>query len=244
MGLTNPTVLRAGRFTALMLASLSLSLSMAHLLELPQRMQFDQRLWVEVTVVETADRLLGSVGTVVETGAILAAIGLAAVVRQRGAVFHWALAGAVLLGMALAGGLIFVAPMNAEFATWLTQPVPADWTRYRNQWEYAQAAIALLKTLAMSCLVVSVLLDSPGKFAVDSGFESRPQWNLPATTAFPLAPTPARSSSAWLWPMRLVGVIVISAVCFGLITYVSNSVLLGTTLSVVGILGVGVAMDK
>ena len=38
--------IRVWRFITLVLASLSLSLSMAHLLELPQRMQFDQQLFM------------------------------------------------------------------------------------------------------------------------------------------------------------------------------------------------------
>lgn len=118
MGQKNRAFLRRWRFVALMLTSLILSLSMAHLLELPQRMQFDQRLWVEVTVVENVYRPFSSVGEGFETGAILAAIGLAFWVRKREAVFYWALAGAGLLGLGLASWLIWVTPINAEFATW------------------------------------------------------------------------------------------------------------------------------
>lgn len=213
---------------------------MTHLLELPQRMQFDQQLWVEVTVVENLYRLFGSVGTGFEMGAMVAAVGLAVGVRQRGAVFYWALAGAMFLGLEFASWLIFVAPMNAEFATWLTQPVPADWTQYRNQWEYAHAAIALIKTLGLSCLVVSVLLDAPSKREVDSGLE-RSHHQRSSAIALSAAP---RASSAWLWPLGLVGVIVVSAVLFGLITYLFHSVLVGTMLSIVGILGIGIAMDR
>ncbi|WP_302885389.1 hypothetical protein [Kovacikia minuta] len=29
--------------------------------------------------------------------------------------------------------------MNAEFAQWLTNSIPVNWTRYRDQWEYAHA---------------------------------------------------------------------------------------------------------
>jgi hypothetical protein len=224
-----------------MLAALSLSLSMAHLLQLPQRMQFDQQLWVEITIAEKADRLFGSVSAVFEIGAILAAIALAFLVRKRGAAFYWTLGGAVLLGLAFVSWLIFVAPMNAEFATWLTNPIPADWTRYRNQWEYAHAAIALIKTLGLSCLVVSVLLDAPRKLAVNSGFEKPHQNILPVTT---LSSAPSKASSAWLWSVRLMGVIVASAAFFGLITYVFHSVLVGTILSIAGILGLGSFMDK
>lgn len=244
MGQSTTTFLRVWRFIALMLASLSLSLSMTHLLELPQRMQFDQQLWVEVTVVENVYRLFGSVGAVFEIGAIAAAISLAFWVRKRGSVFYWAMAGAIFLGLAFASWLLFVAPMNAEFATWLTKPVPADWTRYRNQWEYAHTAIALIKTLGLSCLVVSVLLDAPRPLAINSGFERPHQKDLPATASFPSSTVPSKTRPAWLWPLRLVAVIVLSAAFFGLITYVFHSVLVGTILSIAGILGIGFSMDK
>ena len=132
------TFIRAWRFITLMLASFSLSLSMTHLLELPQRMQFDQQLWVKVTVFENVYKLFGSVGSVFEITAILTAIVLAFV--------SW---------------IMFVAPMSAEFAKWLTNPVPADWTRYRDQWEYAHAVNALIKIIGLSLLVISVLVETP-----------------------------------------------------------------------------------
>jgi hypothetical protein len=45
------TFIRTWQFITLMLASFSLSLSMTHLLEMPQRMQFDRQLWVRVTLL-------------------------------------------------------------------------------------------------------------------------------------------------------------------------------------------------
>jgi len=151
-----------------MLTSLSLSLSVAHLLELPQRMRFDQQLWVKVTVVENVYRLFGSVGAVFEVGAILTAIVLVFLVRRRGLTFYWTLSGAILLVLAFVSWIMFVAPMNAEFAKWLTNPVPQDWTRYRDQWEYAHAINAFIKIVGLSLLVLSVLVETPRKRAVHS----------------------------------------------------------------------------
>lgn len=145
------TLIRAWRFITLMLTSLSLSLSMTHLLELPQRMQFDQQLWVRVTVFENVYRWFGSVGAAFEITAILTAIMLVFLVRKRGSTFYWTLGGAIFLILAFVSWIVFVAPMNAEFARWLTNPVPADWTRYRDQWEYAHQSTPLLKSLGLVC---------------------------------------------------------------------------------------------
>ena len=77
------TFIRTWQFITLMLAAFSLSLSMTHLLELPQRMQFDRQLWVRVTVVENVYKLFGSVGAAFEITAIITAIVLAFLVRKQ-----------------------------------------------------------------------------------------------------------------------------------------------------------------
>ena len=155
--------IRVWRFITLVLASLSLSLSMAHLLELPQRMQFDQQLWVRVTVLENVYKLFGSVGAAFEITAILTAIALVLLARRRASTFYWTLSGAIFLVLAFVSWIMFVAPMNAEFAKWLTNPVPADWTRYRDQWEYAHAVNAFIKIIGLSLLVISVLVENSNR---------------------------------------------------------------------------------
>ena len=146
-----------------MLASFSLSLSMTHLLELPQRMQFDQQLWVRVTVIENVYRLFGTVGATFEIAAILTAIILVFLVRKHGSTFYWTLGGAMLLIMAFVSWIVFIAPMNAEFAKWLTTPIPSNWMQYRDQWEYAHAVNAFIKIIGLSLLIISVLVETPEK---------------------------------------------------------------------------------
>ncbi len=149
-----------------MLASFSLSLSMTHLLELPQRMQFDQQLWVRVTIIKNIYRLFGTVGATFEIAAILTAIILAFLVRKHGSTFYWTLGGAMLLIMAFVSWIVFIAPMNAEFAKWLTTPIPSNWMQYRDQWEYAHAANAFIKIIGLSLLIISVLVETPEKRAI------------------------------------------------------------------------------
>ncbi|MGB8687877.1 MAG: hypothetical protein WCD53_11150 [Microcoleus sp.] len=97
-----------------MLASFSLSLSRTHLLELPQRMQFYQQLWVRVTVFENVYRLFGLVGAAFEITAIMTAIVLVFLVRKSRSTFYWTLGGALLLVLAFVSWIMLVAPMNAE----------------------------------------------------------------------------------------------------------------------------------
>ncbi len=146
------------RFATLMLAAFSLSLSMAHLLEFPRRMLFNQELWVRVTVNEGVYALFGSFGAVFEIGAIVTAFVVAFLVRKHGDTFYWTLGGAVILLLAFISWIVFVASANAELARWLTNPVPPNWTKTRNQWEYAHAVNALIKIAGFSALVISVLV--------------------------------------------------------------------------------------
>ncbi|WP_246828912.1 hypothetical protein [Synechococcus sp. PCC 7502] len=141
---------------------------MTHLLELPQRMQFDQELWVRVTVFENVYKLFGSVGAVFEITAILTAIVLLFLLRKCALNFYWTLGGAIFLVLAFVSWIMFVAPMNTEFAKWLTNPIPVNWRQYRDQWEYAHAINALIKIIGLSLLVISVLGETPKKRAIHS----------------------------------------------------------------------------
>jgi hypothetical protein len=138
---------------------------MTHLLELPQRMRFDQHLWIQVTVVENVYRLFGSVGAVFEIATILTAVILIVLVRKSGSTVYWTMGGALFFVTAFLSWIVFVMPMNGEFAHWLTHPVPVDWTRYRDQWEYAHAGNAVIKIIGFSLLVISVLRETPPTIA-------------------------------------------------------------------------------
>jgi hypothetical protein len=145
-----------------MLTALSAGLSFAHLLELPPRVfYFDAQLWVSTTTGGLY-ALFGTVGAAVEVGSILAAAALTLLVRGRGPAFYFTLAGAVLAATALVLWLVFVAPVNAELATWAPNSFPADWARHRDRWEYAHAANAVIKIAALSSLVHSVIVETRG----------------------------------------------------------------------------------
>jgi hypothetical protein len=139
-------LIKIWRFITILLTALSLSLSVCHLLEMPQRLKFDAQLWVRVTVFEGIFRYFGSIGALFEVGSVLTAIVLVFLVRKRGrAIFYSTLGGAICLIMALASWFLFVNTANAELARWLVNPIPPDFASWRNQWEYGHAANAFIK---------------------------------------------------------------------------------------------------
>ena len=72
------------RFTAILLAALTLGMGFCHLMQLPARMGWDQYLWVGSTVQGGLYRLFGSIGAVIDVAAVIALALLAYFVREHG----------------------------------------------------------------------------------------------------------------------------------------------------------------
>lgn len=154
--------LRVWRFITLMLAALSLTMESAHVLELPQKMQYNAQMYAAVNT--SLYRWFAIIGGVYQVGAIAAAAGLAFLVRRRRPSFGWTLAGACCLMLAFAVWLAVVAPVNAEVAEALgaaPASVPDVWLRLRKRWEYGHAAGFALQVIGFGALLFSVLVETP-----------------------------------------------------------------------------------
>jgi hypothetical protein len=129
-------LLKTWRFVTVVLAALTMAMAFAHLMEMPARMGWDQTLWVGSTVTGGLYKMFGSVGAFINVAALVGLSGLVFLVRKRSALtFRLTLAAALLYIAGIAAWWAFVFPVNQELATWLTQPVPADWADWRRQWE-------------------------------------------------------------------------------------------------------------
>lgn len=161
-------MLRIWRFVTIVLAALALTMTSAHVLELPQKMQYDAHLYSAVNT--TMYRYFATVGGFYSIGSIVAAGVLAFLVRKYRPAFWWALAGAVLLVLWFVSWLALVAPVNNEVAAALQsapESVPGLWMRLRERWEYGHATGFVIQLLGLSTLVISVLVDTPKRIASD-----------------------------------------------------------------------------
>ncbi|MGD9503172.1 MAG: DUF1772 domain-containing protein [Methyloceanibacter sp.] len=155
-------LLKGTRFVAVILAALTLGLGFCHLMQLPSRLGWDQYLWVGSTVQGGLYAAFGSIGALMGIGAIVVLFLLAYFVREHGRPgFGLSLAAPILYAAAFVLWWVLVYPANAEIATWVNGPVPADWTVYRDRWEWGHAAIALTEFVGFAALVLSVLADTP-----------------------------------------------------------------------------------
>lgn len=154
--------LRTWRFLTLMLAALALTMESAHVLELPQKLQYDAAMYVAVNT--TLYRFFAIIGGVYQVGSMVTAAILVFLVRQRRPSFAWTCLSACCFFLAFGIWLAVVAPVNREVATALqTAPasVPTVWMRLRMQWEYGHVAGFVGQCIGLSALVLSVLVETP-----------------------------------------------------------------------------------
>lgn len=155
-------LLRAWRFVTIVLAMLALTMTSAHVLELPQKMRYDAQLYSAVNT--TLYRHFATIGAVYTVGSILAAAVLVLLVRGRHPAFGWTLTGAACLLLAFVSWLALVAPVNREVADAIRSvpdTVPALWMRYRARWEYGHATGFALQLVGVAALLASVLVETP-----------------------------------------------------------------------------------
>lgn len=150
--------LRAWRFMTILVASMAMAMAFAHLLEMPQRLSWEPRLWIEATVTGDVFRLFETVGGAIEVGSCILAVILAALTRRHSPRdFAPAAVGAMLFLAAHLLWWLFVLPVNSEFASWTPSSYPANFDAWRAQWEYAHAIRALLFLTGLGALLSSSL---------------------------------------------------------------------------------------
>jgi len=154
--------LRVWRFITLLLTALALTMESAHVLELPQKMQYDAQMYTAVNT--TLYRYFAIIGGVYQVGSIVAAAVLAFLVRRHRPAFAWTVAGAACLLLAFGIWLVLVSPVNSEVAEALRSApasVPSLWMRLRDRWEYGHAAGFVVQLVGLAALVISVLVETP-----------------------------------------------------------------------------------
>jgi hypothetical protein len=135
----------------LLVTALALGAALAHLLELPNKINLPER---EYFIVQQAYRGWNQLAylLVIELISMLAIAGLS---------WHeprvlWPILAAILcLLCAQAVFWTFTYPANAATDNWTA--IPADWDSLHTRWEYSHALGAAFQLMAMSALIVAVL---------------------------------------------------------------------------------------
>ena len=150
-------MLRTLRFATLLLSALGLVMGGAHALELPAKLGYDAELYTRVT--SSLYRLFGSIGAVIQVGALLCAVGLSLLVRRLPSFRSTAL-GALALALSLVLWALLVAPVNAEWGRALKEApatAPDLYLRLQARWEYGHLAAFAAWLLGYVLLLASIL---------------------------------------------------------------------------------------
>jgi hypothetical protein len=157
-------LLKVLRFIVIMVAALSLSVGVGHLMQLPSRMAWDQYLWVGSTVQGGFYSLSGPVGVLLQAASLIGLIVLAALERRhKEPGFGMTAVAALLFGAGFILWWLLVYPANVELANWVNGPVPDDWTAWRARWEWGQAANGIVQLLGFAALIASLLAGTSSK---------------------------------------------------------------------------------
>jgi hypothetical protein len=143
--------MKASYFFSLLFAALAFAPAMAHLLELPNKINLSREDYLTVQQIYRGWALLGFV----VAGALLSTLALTITVRQERKAFIFA---SIALLCIVATQVVFwtyTYPANKATNNWTL--LPDNWIELRRQWEYSHATSAILNLVALVMLILSAL---------------------------------------------------------------------------------------
>ena len=148
------------RFLTVMLTALSMGAAFAHLLEMPAKLRYDGPTWLHLLQTLYPPGF-GTVGAACEVLAVVASLVLVVATRNRRKAFPWTLLGFSCVLASHAIFWIWVNPVNLTMTPLTPGTLVIDWTRLRDQWEFAHASRAILQIVALGAFVLSLLAEIP-----------------------------------------------------------------------------------
>ena len=142
------------RMINLVVASLAVLASVAHALELPNKLSLDANLWLAVQ--QHLYRGWGPLlGAPTEIGGLVTSAALAWVRRRQ----RFGLSMTLIACLGYAGMLVsfFVlnSPVNFAVSSWTPTTMPPDWPEYRLRWELGHATSCLLSVVSLPSLLTA-----------------------------------------------------------------------------------------
>jgi uridine phosphorylase len=157
------------------LVGVAMSMALAHALEFPGKLRLDEQTYLTVQTIYYPGFTVGGIG---EALAVIATLVLALAMRDDGAAFWWALSAFIAV---LAMHVIFWLITQPTNRYWLrnqqmsdagnkffgvdrsnrsesTTAATPEWQRLRNRWEYSHIVRAVLSSIALVAVVISLAI--------------------------------------------------------------------------------------
>jgi hypothetical protein len=126
-------------------------------MELPNKLWLDAPLWLAVQQ-HLYNRWGPVIGAPTQIGGLIISVTLAALHRKRRPTMVLYSFAAMAYGAMIVSFFLLNAPVNEAVKGWTPQTLPADWGRYRRQWEIGHAIAALLGVMALLAMVMAASL--------------------------------------------------------------------------------------
>lgn len=139
------------KFLTILFVVITLSALMAHLLELPNKMNLSKDNYQSVQQIYRGWSWLG----IFEIGAIVLTLIWAIIERRNKKIFPFLLTALLFFVVSIITFFIFTFPANTATENW-TQ-LSQDWQVLRKNWEYSHASRAILSLIGFSFLMVAIL---------------------------------------------------------------------------------------
>jgi hypothetical protein len=150
-------------FAAVVLVALTLGPSLAHLLELPNKIGMAAEDYLTVQQIYRGWAWFGAV----LLSALAAILVVAVRTRHTPRPFRLALLAAICLAAMLGVFFVFTYPANLATENWTF--LPRDWEALRARWEYSHAVSALLNFLALLSLLGSLFAARQNSYQAPRG---------------------------------------------------------------------------
>ena len=161
--------MRAFTIATLLLAAVTMGLSLAHALELPGKLRLDEGAYRTVQEIYYPGFTFG--GLVGEAGGLIALAVLLVLTPYGSGRFWWTLAALAFLAAAHAtywlvthpvnnfwATEVAVSPLGSSFFSFLSSRQSGDWRRLRDVWEFSHVVRAALATLSLASLATAATL--------------------------------------------------------------------------------------
>ncbi len=139
------------KFLTILFVVITLSALMAHLLELPNKMNLSKDNYQSVQQIYRGWSWLG----IFEIGAIVLTLIWAIIERRNKKIFPFLLTALLFFVVSIITFFIFTFPANTATENW-TQ-LSQDWQVLQKNWEYSHASRAILSLIGFSFLMVAIL---------------------------------------------------------------------------------------
>jgi hypothetical protein len=142
---------KTSAFLSLVFAALALAPAMAHVLELPNKINLSREDYLTVQHIYRGWAFLGFV----VAGALLSTLALTLTVRKEHKAFMFAFIALLCIAGTQVVFWTYTYPANQATHNWTM--LPDNWVELRRQWEYSHATSAVLNFVALVMLIFSVL---------------------------------------------------------------------------------------